>query len=269
MLNDHRVETDSARTVESGIEQDISAVTEEPKPWGFWATTGFSAIITLAYLAVCIVVAIVFVIAAMVSDPQSDLDQIAESLSESGLLMAVAGIMTTPVVMGLCVLFTYLRKGIRLKDYLAIKSVSWRQLLIWLTVLVGYAVISDTLTLIIGRPLLHESIIQAYTTSVFPPLLLFAVIICAPLAEECFVRGFMFKGFMHSWLGPVGAVVLTSLLWSMFHVQYDLYGVASIFVGGLLMGAARIRTKSVMTPLVMHIAMNLIATVELLIVQHF
>ena len=68
-------------------------------------------------------------------------------------------------------------------------------------------------------------------------------------------------------MGPVGATVATALLWAALHFQYDVYGVTSIFVGGLLLGAARIRTKSILMPMIMHVAMNVIASIELLITK--
>ncbi len=264
---DENVNGELAGVVEFGVEEDVSAVAVAGRPWSFWVTVGFSAIIGVVCLAVQVVVCIVFVIVAKAGGSQVPVEQLAQSLSKNGLLMAVSMIAAAPVTIGLCVLFAFLRKGIGVRDYLAIQRFSGRQLLTWLGALVCFMIVSDGLTLLIGRPIVDESMVQAYTTSVFPALLLFAVIVCASLAEECFFRGFLFKGLVHSWMGPVGAAVAASLLWSVLHSQYDLYGITSIFVGGLLLGAARIRTKSILMPMIMHVAMNVIASIELLITQ--
>jgi membrane protease YdiL (CAAX protease family) len=90
----------------------------------------------------------------------------------------------------------------------------------------------------------------------------FAFILVAPLAEEAFFRGFLFTGVAHSRLGPAGAVVLSSLLWAALHLQYDLYGMAMIFLGGLLLGYARWQSRTVYVPFAMHVVQNLVATVE-------
>jgi membrane protease YdiL (CAAX protease family) len=72
----------------------------------------------------------------------------------------------------------------------------------------------------------------------------------------------MITGLSSSRLGASGAVLLSALAWASIHGQYDWYGIVTIFALGLLLGAARVRTRSVVTPLVMHIAANLIATLE-------
>ncbi|MHC4927444.1 MAG: lysostaphin resistance A-like protein, partial [Planctomycetota bacterium] len=238
-------------------------------PWGFWATVGFSAAIVAAYLVVCVVIAVIFIVAVKVTDPQASIEQIGETLEQSGLLMAIAGVLTTPPVFGLCVLFAWCRKGPRVADYLGFRLVPVRQVLIWLGILAVYLICSDTLTVLIGRPVVPETMVTTYQTSVFPPLLFFAIIICAPLAEEIFYRGFMFEGLQATRLGPVGATIITSLLWAVVHMQYDWYGITSIFFGGLILGAARVKTRSVLLPMLMHAVQNLIASGELLISQAF
>lgn len=247
--------------------QDVSGAVVEGRPWSFWATVGFSVLVGVGCVVVCIVITVVFIIKAKAGDPGADIGQICTSVSKSGLLMAVGTAAMTPVVIGLCVLFAFLRKGISVGDYLAIRPVSRRQLFVWLGVIVGFVVVADGLTLLLGRDIVDESMVQIYATSVYPSLLLFAVIVCAPLGEEFLYRGFLFKGLAHSWMGPVGATVATSLLWSVMHYQYDMYGITWLFVGGLVLGAARIRTKSILMPIIMHAVMNVIASTELLISQ--
>jgi hypothetical protein len=58
-------------------------------------------------------------------------------------------------------------------------------------------------------------------------------------------------------------VVLMALVWSSLHIQYDAYGMASIFVLGLVLGTVRIKTGSLWGPLLMHALWNLAATVQI------
>jgi membrane protease YdiL (CAAX protease family) len=67
-------------------------------------------------------------------------------------------------------------------------------------------------------------------------------------------------------LGGAGAIVLTALVWAVIHRQYDWYGVATVFAAGLLLGFARLRTNSIYSCLLMHALMNLIATIEVVVV---
>ena len=236
------------------------------RPWGFWATVGFSAIMGVVYLVLSVLISVAFVFAFKASHPQLGYDEIGETLQRNGLLMAVSATLFTLPVVGMCVLFAWCRKGMRVRDYLAIRMASGRQLMVWLGALVGFIIVSDSLTVVIGGPIVPEWMLAVYETSVFPPLLFFAIIVCAPVTEEILFRGFLFKGLKYSWMGPIGATVTTSLLWALLHVQYDWQGIASIFIAGLLLGAARIRTRSVLVPMIMHAVMNIVASVQLLIV---
>jgi len=60
-------------------------------------------------------------------------------------------------------------------------------------------------------------------------------------------------------------VALSALAWALIHFQYDLYGVATIFVSGLLLGCARLQTGSIYATMFMHGLMNLIATIEVVV----
>ena len=80
--------------------------------------------------------------------------------------------------------------------------------------------------------------------------------------EELLFRGFLISGLRPTRLGASGAVLASALLWSAIHGQYDLYGMASIFALGVLLGAARVKTGSVLVAIVMHGLSNAIATLE-------
>ncbi len=171
---------------------------------------------------------------------------------------------SAPVAIGLAWLFARLRREMLVKDSLALKPVAGREMVRWCLALLVLVILSDGLTLLLGRAVVPEVMVDAYRTAYFPPLLWLGVIVCAPLSEEILFRGFLFKGILHSRLGGIGAVLLTSSIWAAIHAQYDLYGKATIFVIGLLLGVARLKTDSVYTGVVMHALMNLIATVQVM-----
>ena len=105
--------------------------------------------------------------------------------------------------------------------------------------------------------------LNLYQTVGFLPLFWLAIVVLAPIFEEVFFRGFMFAGLERSQLGGPGAIVVTLLAWAVIHVQYDLYGIATIFVLGLLLGAARLRARSVLLTIGLRATMNLIASLQL------
>ena len=100
---------------------------------------------------------------------------------------------------------------------------------------------------------------SAYETARSLPILWVAIVLAAPLMEEAFFRGFLFQGMQQSRIGPAGATLITSVLWAGTHVQYDAYDIGTIFVLGLVLGAARWRTGSIYTPTLMHLINNALA----------
>lgn len=86
--------------------------------------------------------------------------------------------------------------------------------------------------------------------------LLIAGCIIGPILEEFVVRGFMYRGWSQSFLGPTGTIVLTSILWGMNHTQYGWYGRFWVFVTGLALGHFRQRTNSTWLPVIAHSTLN-------------
>jgi hypothetical protein len=189
-----------------------------------------------------------------------ELDIPLDGLGHNGLLWALGTLVTAPVTTGLAVLFAAMRRGMALRDYLGLNPVAWRTLALWLGALLVFIVASDSVTILLGRPVVPDVLLEVYRTAGIPVLLWFVLIVVAPVSEELIVRGFIFKGLQHSPVGDLGAVVLTALCWAVIHVQYDAYG-----VGLLLLGCARLRTRSVVPGMVMHAVMNLVAGVEVVV----
>ena len=86
-----------------------------------------------------------------------------------------------------------------------------------------------------------------------------AVSLLGPIAEEG-----LFRGVLYGWLRrvrvPVGpTVVVVAAQWAAFHATYSPLVIALVFVDGLLLGAARHQTKSLVAPMLMHVAWNLYA----------
>ena len=68
--------------------------------------------------------------------------------------------------------------------------------------------------------------------------------IAAPIMEEFLFRGFGLRGWSQSFLGPVGAVALSSLVCGGQHAQYNLFYMFWIFTVGILLGTLRLRNGS-------------------------
>jgi hypothetical protein len=252
------------------IETFASGATASPAaggagPWGLWATLGLTALVGVAFISAQAILLGVWVIAATVLGRPVH----SQDLETNGLLLALACCVSTPVGVGLTWLFTRMRRTMRVADYLGYRPARRKEVLRWTLALLLLIVLSDSLTVWLGRPIVPESMVQAYRTARFVPLLVLAIVVLAPFMEETLFRGFLFEGILHSRLGRAGAIVLTSLLWSLIHVQYDAYGIATIFVSGLLLGYVRLRTGSLYATMFLHGLMNLVATVEVAVMLRF
>ena len=101
--------------------------------------------------------------------------------------------------------------------------------------------------------------VDTYSTIGWPPLLWMAVIGFAPAFEETFFRGFLFVGLQNSRIGIVGTILFTSLVWALVHIQYDIYGMATVLVLGIVLGIVRLKTRSLWGSLLIHSMWNFVA----------
>jgi hypothetical protein len=166
-------------------------------------------------------------------------------------------------------LFARLRKNISVKNYIGFREPLTREWVKWLLILAALLFLSDAVTFLLHQPIVPPFMVDAYKTASFLPALLFAIIIVAPIFEEIFFRGFLFQGIRYSRLGPIGAIGITSFIWAAIHVQYDIYGITTLFALGLLLGIARLKTGSIHLLMVMHSVTSLVATIEMVLYIHF
>jgi membrane protease YdiL (CAAX protease family) len=236
-------------------------------PWGAWATIGLSLVVGVVFVLLQVVVTVVVFAFNLLRDPGFDAEAFFAGLGSNGFLLAVMTTVTSLLTTGVIVLLVKMRDGPSLRDYLRLEPVGLRSALPWLAATLAMVAASDGLTLLLDRPLVPEFMLNIYQTAGFLPLFWLAIVVMAPVFEEVFFRGFMFAGLERSRLGGVGTIVLTALAWAAIHLQYDLYGIATIFVLGLLLGAVRLKTRSVLLTIGLHATINLIASLELVLLH--
>ena len=86
------------------------------------------------------------------------------------------------------------------------------------------------------------------------------VVIGAPIVEELLFRGFLFTQLKTTKLGVNGSIILTSLIWTSIHLQYDLFLLIPIFFLGLLLGYLMHKYNSLYLVIIVHAVHNLQAT---------
>lgn len=87
------------------------------------------------------------------------------------------------------------------------------------------------------------------------------IVVCfvAPITEEIFYRGFLFKGWSTSKLGVNGSILIISILFTLMHGgQYNLSTLLVLFPLALLLGFARYHSDSLWLPISIHTINNII-----------
>lgn len=237
---------------------------DQPQPWTVWPTLGFSLVIFIGFLIASFFVSILYLGWELrqnpaLSNPAAQREFYA-SLNYNGTFLAWNTLVAGLAGLGLIAIVIKLRKGWSYRGYLNLTLPKWSALLIWNSLLVVLLLVQTQIANAFEKKSDFMENLSASGYGNF--LLLFtAVVIMAPLFEEVFFRGFMYKGLENSWLGTFGTVFITSFVWAIIHVQYDLFFMGVIFSTGLLLGYARQVTKSLWIPISMHALNNGLAIV--------
>jgi membrane protease YdiL (CAAX protease family) len=233
-----------------------------PQHWRLCGTVLWGAVVGATFVSLQVVTILVLGRLPQKGASEGELARFFESTVEDGTLFSVATFVTAAVCCPLVLAIIKLKKHSQVRDYLALHVVPARTALRWFGALAIALAASDLLRFALGRPLVPSSMSAMYATA--NPAWLFwgALIVAAPLFEELFFRGFLFKGLETSFLGTAGTIIVTSGIWAAIHLQYDAYGIVTVFILGLLLGVARAQGGTLLLPLAMHSAANLAAAVE-------
>jgi len=190
----------------------------------------------------------------------------AKTLAGGGLTISLS------VVMGLPAALLALWIAIRLSrvpfaDYLALRWTSWWYLLFGIAGLVALVLGWEGVSYAMGRETSAGFMVDVLKSARAEGALWLLVIsfcVVAPITEEFLTRGFLYRGWSESFLRPAGAIVLSSLVWTAMHLQYDWFFFGEIFSIGLLFGYLRYRSGSIWLTVILHGLNNFAATLQTL-----
>jgi uncharacterized protein len=232
-----------------------------PRNWYFVGTTLFGAIAHGAGALGAIVTLFLLLVAYDIplSIPPADL----KSLMHQSGWMALAMIGSCPFTLTVIWLATCLARQ-PFGDYLALRRPAGRDLVRALAMVLAVQLVWFAAGWLISQQA-SQFATDAYRdarSSGWLPVYLAALFVFVPISEEFVVRGFLFRGWSQSFLGPFAAIVLTSAVWTALHVQYNAFYLSEIFVIGLILGYSRWRSGSTWLTVIVHAAINLASVIQ-------
>ena len=258
----------SALWLPIGNRDHISDPSRSPH-WRFWGTLLWSVLIIIVFAITQLLVTIIQIsLSTPVIYSRPQFEAALQSTVNNGNAVAYANIASTIVCCSLIYGIIKLKKGTTLKNYLCLYQIPFQTAASWSGITLGFIVLSSVILYSLGEPIIQPWMFDVYTTAQPVWVLWVALLIGAPLFEEFFFRGFMFKGMQSSFLGITGTIIITSSLFAFVHVQYDAYIMMDIWCVGVILATARQITGSLLMPLCLHTLINLGSTVEVAILHY-
>lgn len=244
---------------------------EPPAPtpvWNLGLTFVFGAIIFIVF---ALIQSAVFIICAvpvlsakhpsgynfleMVANDQSELMALQTHGDIISWVAIVSGILTTGIIW----IFIKAKKGLSFKEYLAFKTPAGKQVVLWLGIALGFFLFLELIaTTSDGFSTSFMSDVYSTTSNLLP--LYLGVGVIGPIFEEIFFRGFLFAGIERGIKNENSgqwAVLITSIIFTIIHTQYDWQVLMLLFPLGLMLGYSRLYSKSLWVPIILHMANNI------------
>lgn len=232
------------------------------QPWGFLATLLWGGLIFLAFIISQMLAMGAYIGYHYGAIADEQIDVLMLQLQNDGTVLSICTITSLAVCSGLLAVIVKLKKTATIKGYLALNAVSFNESKRWFAYMLIALIVIDLTTMLVGKAVIPPFMEEVYDTASPMWLLWLAIVVAAPIFEEVFFRGFLLAGLSSSFMGSALAVITTSALWAVIHFQYELYYIVTIFLFGLLLGIARLKTGSTLLTIIMHGAINFIALLQ-------
>jgi hypothetical protein len=182
-----------------------------------------------------------------------------ENLESNGAMLSTAFLFSTPLVLAYFYLAVRLAR-VPFSDYMALNWPRWFDGVIGVGALIAVLVIAGIGATLTGQEMpdfMSETFRTARDAGLLP-LFFFSFAVLAPVQEELFFRGFLYRGLSGS-IGPWPTIALTSAVWSVVHLQYDWFFIGEIFALGMVFGWLRLKSNSTILTILLHGGLNTLA----------
>ncbi len=226
-----------------------------PQVWKFWGTALWGLFIFAAMF-----IGQIAVVAWFVLRQGGPIDiATAVHVVGGGITISLSVITGLPAVLAALWLAIHFSRT-PFADYLALRWTSWTNVAIGVAGLFVLVMGWDQLSRATGRevtPGFMVDVLKSARADGALWLLVVAFCVAAPISEELFARGFLYRGWSETFLRPAGAILLSSVVWTGLHLQYDWFFFGEVFSIGLWLGYLRCRSNSTWLTIVLHGLNNL------------
>lgn len=148
--------------------------------------------------------------------------------------------------------------AIKVADYLGIKPFPLYLAVAFIGLWLVFIVATETLTFMLDKD--PTAFVDDLYASANPKwLLILAMVLVAPIYEELMFRGILWRAVSEQFSGKKGMVmasIITSIVFSIIHFQYEFYEMSIVFLLAMLLSYARAKSGSVVLPIIIHILNN-------------
>jgi membrane protease YdiL (CAAX protease family) len=231
------------------------------KPWGRWATLGLGLIVMLVGQIVGLIVFTWWSGASLAR---------LSDFADNGVAAALVICIATPLQILMLVLMAR-QTGASAADYLGLTLPRRSDVVVGIIAVVIFILVVNGISWLLGHNIVSQFQLDIYrtaSTAGYLPWLWLTVAVVAPIGEETLFRGFLFRGWHRAPHDAWPAIIVTALLWSLIHVQYELYYIAQVFAYGLILGWFRWVSGSTVLAMLLHGLINGEGMLETFIAFH-
>jgi CAAX protease family protein len=223
------------------------------RTYGFWATLAWLGAAVVTYHVVTMLCGIGYAAWSAFNYPSAAIDWD----SPTADYIATALSVTAAASMLMC---AGRRAGPSAFGYLGVTRPSLRHVFVGLALLVALAFVNAGFFTLFPAHNPSPDLIREYQTILGNPVALvgfwITLAVTAPICEEIIFRGFLMRGWSESRIGASGAIMLSSLLFTAIHVQYNLPTLATVFGLSVVFGVMRWRSGSTALTILLHMVWN-------------
>ncbi|MGA9522297.1 MAG: CPBP family glutamic-type intramembrane protease [Myxococcaceae bacterium] len=191
--------------------------------------------------------------------------------SSPGVMLVGVAAQTVVLLLGGWILYRRFRPELRAPDAFPVRPLATAVALgAWYLLTGAFRVggLALIVSLLVGADpyAVAEAPLQSLATKDLGPLgiVLFVVpvVLLAPLSEELLFRGILLP-WLSRWMPAWGAIAVSGVLFGALHFHYGLFLVITVFYG-LVLGWARVSSRSLRAPILLHMLINGVGAVALL-----